>query len=183
MSRIVMRFCTLLAALVVLAGTASLAQSLGDVARQQRQKQQAKDPHTPPKKVITNEDIPEHPESVPEPSLDSSPSTPSNESEGKESSFHPASQVTQSGEQWKAAILAQKNVVASMQSDVDRLNASIHFVEANRYSNGVQYNQYQLKKQQEAQRVQKQLDEQKKKLADMQEAARKAGFGSSVYNP
>jgi hypothetical protein len=31
--------------------------------------------------------------------------------------------------------------------------------------------------------MQKQLDTQKKKLEDMQEAARKAGFGSSVYDP
>jgi len=66
---------------------------------------------------------------------------------------------------------------------VDKLNGSVHFVEANRYTNGVQYNQYQLKKQQEAQRLQKQLDGEKKQLADAQESARKAGFGTAVYDP
>src|SRR5437868_4361734 len=60
---------------------------------------------------------------------------------------------------------------------------SVHFVEANRYYNGVQYNQYQLKKQQEAQRMKKQLDGEKKTLGNMQESARKAGFGSAVYDP
>jgi predicted RNase H-like nuclease (RuvC/YqgF family) len=91
--------------------------------------------------------------------------------------------VTRSGEQWKAAIQAQKDAIAAMQSQVDKLNASVHFVEANRYTNGVQYNQYQLEKQKQVQQMQKQLDTQKKKLEDMQEAARKAGFGSSVYDP
>ena len=32
-------------------------------------------------------------------------------------------------------------------------------------------------------KLQKQLDAEKKKLADMQESARKAGFGNAVYEP
>jgi len=47
----------------------------------------------------------------------------------------------------------------------------------------VQYNQYQLKKQQETQRLQKQLDTEKKALGDAQESARKDGSGSAVYDP
>jgi len=43
-------------------GQSSDNSSLGDLARKQRQKQQAKDAHATPKKVVTNEDIPEHPE-------------------------------------------------------------------------------------------------------------------------
>jgi predicted RNase H-like nuclease (RuvC/YqgF family) len=95
----------------------------------------------------------------------------------------PASNDTRAGEQWKAKIEAQKSSVASLQNQIDKLNSSIHFVEANRYSNGVQYNERQVKKQDEVQRLQKQLDEQKKQLEDMQESARKAGLGSSVYEP
>ncbi len=49
---------------------ASYGQSLGDVAREQRQKQQAKDPKAAPK-VVTNEEIPESPEA----STDSSDDT------------------------------------------------------------------------------------------------------------
>ena len=70
-----------------------------------------------------------------------------------------------------------------MQGQIDRLNSSVHFVEADRYYNGVQHNQRQIQKQDEVQRMQKQLDEQKKQLEDMQEQARKAGLGSSVYEP
>ena len=74
-------------------------------------------------------------------------------------------------------------IYRSMQNQIDKLNSSIHFVEANRYYNGVQYNERQAQKQEEVQRMQKQLDEQKKQLEDMQESARKAGLGSSVYEP
>jgi len=158
-------------ALFVAAG--SYAQSLGDVARQQRQKQ-AKDGHAA-RKVVTNEEIPEHPEE--------SSTTSSTTYENDAAAAPPASNDTHSGEQWKAKIEAQKNSVASLQSQIDKLNSSIHFVEANRYTNGVQYNQRQVQKQDEVQRMQKQLDEQKKQLEDMQESARKAGLGSSVYEP
>jgi predicted RNase H-like nuclease (RuvC/YqgF family) len=148
-------------------------QSLGDVAREQRQKQ-AKDAHTT-HKVVTNEDIPEQAEPV------SSTSVSTDEHDTAPPA--PASNDTHAGEQWKAKIEAQKSSVASLQSQIDKLNSSIHFVEANRYTNGVQYNQRQVQKQDEVQRLQKQLDEQKKQLEDMQESARKAGLGSSVYEP
>jgi len=47
----------------------------------------------------------------------------------------------------------------------------------------VQYNERQIQKQDEVKRMQTQLDDQKKQLEDMQESARKAGLGSSVYEP
>jgi len=162
-----------LIAVVLFIVAASHGQSLGDVAREQRQKQ-GKTSHAT-RKVVTNEDIPEHPEAI------STTSTSTDECDGAPAA--PASNDAHSGEQWKAKIEAQKNSVASLQSQIDKLNSSIHFVEANRYSNGVQYNERQIQKQGEVQRMQKQLDEQKKQLQDMQESARKAGLGSSVYEP
>ena len=150
----------------------SQGQSLGDVARAQRQKQ-AKDAHTP-RKVVTNEDIPEQAEQTSSTSISEQHDTPAGSA---------ASNDSHAGEQWKAKIQAQKNSVASLQNQIDKLNSSIHFVEANRYNNGVQYNERQAQKQEEVQRMQKQLDEQKKQLEDMQESARKAGLGSSVYEP
>jgi len=158
--------------LIVFVTTASYAQSLGDVAREQRQKQ-AKDGHAA-KKVVTNEEIPENPDAVASGTTsidDHYAATPA------------ATNDTHSAEQWKAKIEAQKSAIATMQNQIDRLNSSIHFVEANRYSNGVQYNQRQIQKQEEVQRMQKQLDEQKKKLEEMQEGARQAGLGSAVYDP
>ena len=148
------------------------AQSLGDVARQTRAKEKSKG--TAKKKVITNEDIPESP----------------NVSPGEQETIGPVREVTpagksngQSAEEWKDAILAQKRGISALQADIDRLSSSIRFVEANAYVNGVQYNQYQVKKQQQVENLKTQLAEQKKKLEEMQEAAKKAGMGSAVYDP
>ena len=159
--------------LIVFVATGSFAQSLGDVARQQREKQ-AK-PGQTAHKIVTNEEIPENPDAV------ASGTTSVEQHEG--SPVPAASNDTHSGEEWKAKIQEQKGTISSMQNQIDKLNSSIHFVEANRYSNGVQYNQRQIQKQEEVQRMQKQLDEQKKKLEELQEGARKAGLGSAVYDP
>jgi hypothetical protein len=154
---------------------ASYGQSLGDLAREQREKQQAKDPKAAAK-VVTNDEIPESPDASSSSSddTDAAPesSTPAASSAGKKTA-----------DQWKAEIEVRKTRIATLQSQVEKLNDSVHFVEANRYYNGVQYNQYQLKKQQETQRLQKQLENEKKALGDAQESARKAGFGSAVYDP
>lgn len=160
--------------LVFLLTCVGYAQSLGDVAREQRQKQQAKDPKTA-SKVVTNDEIPESP--------DASTDSPDDNPGAPESSPAASSAGKKTAEQWKAEITIRKARIAALQSQADKLNDSVHFVEANRYYNGVQYNQYQLKKQQAAQRMQKQLDTEKKALGDAQEAARKAGFGSAVYDP
>lgn len=153
---------------------AGYGQSLGDVARQQRQKQQAKDPKAAAK-VVTNDEIPESPEAS---------SSASSDTEATPESAAPESSAgKKTAEQWKAEIELRKARIAALQSQVEKLNDSVHFVEANRYYNGVQYNQYQLKKQQEAQRMQKQLNSEKAALSSAQESARKAGFGSAVYDP
>ena len=173
------RIFFLLAALALFAAIASHGQSLGEVARQQRETQNAKTTHS---KVVTDEDIPARKEE----DADSSDENDAGQERSEGSSLTSdlsAEQITRRGEQWKARIEAQKNAVASLQNQFDRLSASIHFVEANRYTNGVQYNQHQLRKQQEARQMQKQLDEQKKKLADMQDAARREGFGNKIYDP
>jgi hypothetical protein len=161
-----------LAGVILFVVAASQAQSLGDVAREQKQKQ-AKDPHAT-RKVVTNEDIPESPEAV---------STTSVSDEHETTPAAPASNDTHAGEQWKAKIETQRNLIGSLQSQIDKLNASIHFAGPNCVANCVQYNERQIHKQDEVERMQKQLEEQKHKLEDMQESARKAGLGSSVYEP
>jgi acetyl-CoA carboxylase beta subunit len=149
-------------------------QSLGDVARENREKQKTKaaSPAAKPK-VITNESLPRNPHAGPI------------ETEGKlkAASTRVPSGGGQSAEQWKSRILAQKNAVANLQAQIDKLNAFIHFVVANEYYNGVQYNQHQVKKQENVAQMQQQLEEQKKNLAAMQEGARSAGMGSAVYDP
>jgi len=154
--------------------------SLGDLARKQRQKQQQTKETAKPKKVVTNEDIPEHPDA----SSDSPASSSATSSQGAhDDSSAPAGAVLQAGDQLKAAILRQKTAVADLKAQIDKVQDSIHFVEANTYRNGVEYNKLQAQKQQEVQRLQGQLEEQKKNLEQMQETARKAGFGSAVWDP
>ncbi len=157
--------------LFVIAST--YGQSLGDVAREQRQKQ-AKDAHTE-RKVLTNEDLPARTEP------ESSTSVSTDEREAKPAAA--ASNDTHAAEQWKAKIETQRNSIATLQSQIDKLNSSIHFAGPNCVANCVQYNEGQIRKQDEVERMQKQLDQQKKQLEDMQESARKAGLGSSVYEP
>ena len=175
----------LLAGLLVLTTTApgqssSDSPSLGDLARKQRQKQQQTKETAKPKKVVTNEDIPEHPDASSDSPASSSPAA---SEVAHDDSSPPAGAVLQTGDQLKAAILRQKTAVADLKTQIDKMQDSIHFVEANAYRNGVEYNKQQAQKQQEVQRLQSQLDEQKKNLEQMQETARKAGFGSSVWDP
>jgi hypothetical protein len=166
---------------IVLLATMSYSQdsqSLGDVARQARQQKtqghEGKD--APARKVVTNDEIPEQAASTADGSgADQSPELPSHHTSSEPGKL--------SAERWKALIQAQKNVVSSLQKQIDKTNSSIHFVEANLYVNGPQYNKRQAQKQQEVERAQAQLEEQKKRLEDMQESARKQGYGSSVYDP
>jgi exonuclease VII small subunit len=151
---------------------------LGDVARKSREKQKAKEAQTA-RKVVTDEDMPQHPEST----ADSSAASPSGNIEQPDATASSQPAAAQSADQWEAMIQAQKSSIANLQSQIDKLNDSIHFVQANLYINGVQYNQHQHEKQQQVERMQKQLDGEKQKLEDMQEAARQAGFGSAVYDP
>jgi len=159
-------------------GQASDTPSLGDLARKQRHKvQDTKNSSTKAKKVVTDEDMPAHEESSHE---DAAPlDGPHSETEVSRST----SDVLKTGDQWKASIAEQKAAVADLKSRVDKLNESIHFVTANAYRNGVEYNKVQAHKQQEVDRLQGELEEQKKGLEHMQETARRAGYGSAVWDP
>jgi len=144
------------------------AQSLGDLAREERQKQQAKNGQTP--KVITNDDLPASATL----SLD----------QGKERNNGPSKPLgSKSAEQWKSQIVAQKKAVANLQSQIDHTNSSIHYVESARYWNAVQHNQRQEQKQEQVEVMRTRLVDEQKKLEDLQEACRREGFGSSVYDP
>jgi hypothetical protein len=169
MRRIALRVLSI--ALVM--GSVAYGQSLGDVAKENREKQKAKTASSTAKpKVITNEDLPANPAAM------------SEEGEGKTSPARmPRPSGGMSAEQWKDLILSQKNGIAALQAQIDKLNESIHYVTASLYSNGLQHNEHQAQKQQSVEQMKQQLELQKKNLADMQEAARQAGMGSAVYDP
>jgi hypothetical protein len=153
--------------------------SLGDLARQAKEQKQKKEAQSKagqdskPPKVITNEEMPSRPES--------SYARPTGRPQG--TGVVPAANVEMSAEIWKSQIQNQKSLINSQQSMIDKINDSVRYAPANCVSGCVQWNERQQQKQEEVEKMRGQLEEQKKNLEDMQEAARKQGFGSSVYDP
>lgn len=177
------------------------SQSLGDVARQARLQKQKKDAQAkeaavkaapgrdapapdgaakdaqPAKtpRVITNEEIPEHVGPTTSDKSFRTSSTPYPEPSSRGGS--------DAGEQWKAQFLSQKAAIAALQAEIANVSESIHYAGANCVANCVQWNERQKQKQDQVESMKAQLAEQQKRLEDMQESARKQGFGSSVYDP
>jgi len=174
------------------------APSLGEIARQLKLKRQEKEaqlkqakeaanqeaqtsqatPAEPPAKtahLVTNDDAPEHASVTP---VSTHPASSAQADSQADSGDHKAT-----AEDWKAQILAQKSAIAAMQQDIKSLSDSIHFAGGNCIANCAQWNERQQQKQQEVETLKAQLEEQQKALEEMQDTARKEGFGSSVYEP
>ncbi len=170
--------------------------SLGEIARQVKLKKQQKEAQQKPKEganqdsqaseaapvapakkahLVTDDDVPERASVTPV----SSRSSGSTAADSQPS----AGDHTAQAENWKSQIQAQKNAIAALQQDVKTLSDSIHFAGGNCVANCAQWNERQQQKQQEVETMKAQLEEQQKKLEEMQESARKEGFGSSVYDP
>jgi hypothetical protein len=153
------------------------AQLLGDVARQTRQQKQQKDGADTslpkPARVLTDDETPSQ--------AGQPPSTPTSDhpTQRPGSSTAPAGGKKLSAEEWKARILAQKNLISSTQDKINELKASIHY---SAYGN-VAWNEYQRQKLQHVERMEAQLNDQKKRLEEMQETAKRQGYGNSVYDP
>ncbi len=169
-----------------------LGQSLGDVARENREKKENQAP-TAPLKVITNANLPKDPDAGSENDTDenSAPTVTPNSASSKHAverhmTEHRAAErraaENRAAQQWKQQILAQEATVANLRSRVDRLQASIHFSGVSTYENQP-YNSYQARRMERLAELQQQLGQQKRKLEDMQEAARKAGMHTPVYDP
>jgi hypothetical protein len=178
-------------AIALLMNAAAYAQSLGDVARENRAKK-VQDASSAAPKVITNTDLPKDPDANQEPPA-AQPTPDAVESttaaDLRSGDQHAARQSARQrlaeqrvADQWKRQILAQESKMAALQRRIDHLNASIRFA-----AGGVQYeapyNRYQARQLRRVSQVQQQLDEQKIRLADMQEAARRAGMHTAVYDP
>jgi hypothetical protein len=165
------------------------SQSVADAARQSRQQKQQKDVSAkttptastetqPPKptKVITNDDLPEHVGSTVKPTASSETQSSADAPSGNGNSKAAA-------EQWKSQIQAQKAAIASLQAEIASLSESVRYAGANCVANCVQWNERQKEKQDRVEVMKHQLEDQQKHLEDLQESARKQGFGSAVYDP
>lgn len=177
------------------------SQSLGDIARQVRQQKQQKDAQakdSAPKTiavtdsqntsttstdsapsasqhVITNEEIPEH--------TGSSESSSHRINSAKPDQASSPGDKEAQGEQWKSEIQQQKSEIASLKQEIEQLNGSIHYAGGNCVANCVKWNEHQEQKQQQVDSMKSQLEEMQRHLEEMQDSARKQGFGSSIYDP
>jgi hypothetical protein len=158
------------------AAVAQSSESLGDVARANRVNQQAQQTSGTTPKVITNQDLPAGSTEVPQ-SVDSNAmTTVSGVQKSNRNADQRLSNRLQSeqrvGTEWKARIQAQEERVADLQARVDHVNASLR--------SGAQYdagtNRYQNIQEGRLAMMQDMLDQQKRRLAVMQDEARHAGM-------
>ena len=177
--------------------SASQAQSLGDAAREQRQKKPSKTTTTP-SKVISNDDIAFPDSTVAHPSAPvasapsaSSPSGPKISSAAPDIPKKPPTsddpknydEWAKAGKEWKARILEQKTKIQSMRGYIDTLRSSVHFAAKNPDYDATVINRHELQKVDEAKRLEKQLEDENSTLQNMQGAVRAAGYDGSIYNP
>jgi hypothetical protein len=125
--------------------------------------------------VITNDEIPEH--------IGPTRTLPGSQTPSPTYQQPTYSEGKAPAEYWKAQITAQKNAIANLKANIDSLSASIQYAGANCVSGCVQWNERQKQKQDQVDAMKIQLEEQQKRLEDMQETARRQGYGSSVYDP
>jgi hypothetical protein len=191
MRHFVTRRTLLVVAVALLMGSAVFGQSLGEIARENREKQNAEDASAAAAKpkVITNKDLPKDPDGDVAPGAaavaHAAPSAPTNTAESRAAERHYVQQRAgeqRAAEQWKKQIVAQKTRMANLQARIDQVQASI------RAANGeVQaeqpFNHYQARQVQQVALMQQQLNEQRIKLDQMQDAARRAGMHTAVYDP
>ncbi len=172
-------------------------QSLGDIAREYKEKQAAEDASGTHPKVITNKDLPANPNSNEESESSQPPARSAAIARNADDPFghqfanrefanrpspnqHFADQ--RAAEQWRQRILMQENRVASLQARIDQMTAMARSAGGTVQSEGP-YTRYQALQMERIAQMQQLLDEQKRHLDQMQDAARRAGMHTSVYDP
>jgi predicted RNase H-like nuclease (RuvC/YqgF family) len=170
-----------ISAIALLMSSAAYGQSLGDIARANREKQAAENASAAQPRVITNANLPKDPDANQEPAEAQSGTNASSTAADHRSAQQRLAEQ-RAADQWKRQILAQKNKMATLQARIDQLNESIRSAGGSVEYEGP-YNRHQARQLQRVAQIQLQLDEQKMKLDQMQEAARHAGMHTAVYDP
>lgn len=161
-------------------------QSLGDVARANREKLAAQEATGKTPRVITNKDLPADPPEVQEASAEpmtmvSGVNRPSEERSSDRSFARQNFADQRAGEQWRGRIREQESRVADLQARIDQMKALMHRGGSAEFEGPS--NRYQARAMQHVAQMQEMLDRQKEKLSMMQDAARRAGMHTSVYDP
>lgn len=183
-------------------------QSLGDIARANREKQQADQATGNAPRIITNQDLPASASAgIPQ----ENPADPMTQVSGVHRNFRayaggyqnggqrygnrpfgqpdmggqrvvPYAGGQYAGDHLRGQIRAQENRISELQARIDRATASMH-----PYGSTVQYdgplNRFQSIQAQRIEMMQQMLDQQRQKLAMMQDEARQQGMHTMVYDP
>jgi hypothetical protein len=161
---------------VFFAGTVARGQSLGDVARANREKQNQANPSAAQPAVITTDDLEAASTKSVLTATSAKPSKVSLPAHSRGEEVDPKLAA-----EWKRKIVAQKSKVQTLQAQIDQLNAQIHPPGGAAFDGPPSRDQ--AHRIQRVAEIQVQLDEQKRALAEMQEEARQAGMHTAVYDP
>lgn len=187
-----------LTVLALLLSLTAYSQSLGDIARENRDKKAADEASPTPPKVITNASIASVPNSGASLNTEASASQPTTASADSnprlpqqrfaDQRFAERRDADQrAAQQWKRQIRTQAFLVANLQSRVDHLKGSMHFEDQNAYNSNnysaVMLNRYQGPQLQVLKGLQQQLNQQKAILEGMQDEARRSGMHTRTYDP
>lgn len=167
---------------------AQSGQSLGEIARKNREKQSSQEAAGTLPKVITNQDLPTDPGEIPESDASRPMTMVSGVSRPAEVRYSDRNFAQQnyanqrSGAQWRERIQMQESRIAELQSRIDQINSAMRNT-----NGGVQYerryNRFQARQTERLAQMQEMLDQQRRRLDMMQEAARRASMHTNVYNP
>ena len=140
--------------------------------------------------MITNKDLPKDPNpapsaTTPETEAASGSKTGENRADDHRFDDHRFAGQRQAeqraADQWQRQIVAQRNKVATLQARIDR-SCGDSCRERKRAVQGP-VNSYQARQLLLASQIQQRLNENRRKLEQMQEAARHAGMRTTVYDP
>jgi hypothetical protein len=191
MHRTSLRSLAIALAIIATMISSAYGQSLEDVARENRQKKGDNTSAAQPN-VITNQDLPKDPaadQAAPEvqPTIGPHANKSSEQSAADRRTEQRFAQQRLSeqraAEQWKRRILTQKDKILTLQTRIAHLKATLQFADVSTYPYAGPYNRDQARQLQRITQLQEQLDEQQRKLDQMQEAARHAGMHTAVYDP
>jgi hypothetical protein len=170
-------------AMALLLSSAAFAQSqsgdsLAEAARANKANQQAREANGSTPKVITNQDLPDGSREVPQ-DVDANAMTtvsgvPKSDRAANRQFNNQMQGEQRNSAQWKARIQTQENQIAVLQQRIDRVSASVqNAVGTAQYDTPA--NRYQAVQSERLAMLREMLDQQKQRLAMMQDAARRAG--------
>jgi hypothetical protein len=169
----------LLNAAAIAQSQAQAGDSLADIARANRAKQQGQEAAGAKPKIITNQDLPSAPSGIPEsvePMTTVSGVKRSVDIYSEQRANQRLVAEYRAGEQWKARIQDQEARIADLQTRIDRVNQAMRAaIGTAQYDTPV--NRYQSIQMERLAHMQEMLDQQQRRLSMMQDAARLTGLG------